>query len=1296
MPLDVAAMIRMFETGEMPEKEEVKEPETSSLSIIESENVAKKTISSALQKPEEPKETPKSKAYTDLARSLKIKGDVGLEYSPELIAQQLKDKTYAAKEEPTPVESALGAYATFGVALTKIPRAVAASVLQALQGEGETGASVTDRDWADRYIKNASEDIQQFAKEAYMRFGDRGFAGIKITDLAELPQNVGYSATSMLGGLAVGIPLGLVPIPGFRPAAWATGTIASGKVAYNITKYQIMQQYLEIKDKESRVYTGEGLTKPEEARLKKGFSELAHKYGLWEAIPEALSNLAFVGLLTAPLTKMVGKSIAGQVISKLGAMYGEELLTETITQMGQAGIEVRAGMRVGEAPDWSSPTDWVRAFKEIAPQTFLLTTLMAGAGTTVIGTAKAIKDIKKSLRNEIGKTHVHYEGFIKKLDETKKPKVGPQYGEVPPPVTDKKVFLKTAEDVSTLDRLDKEEKAIIPEPSKPYSATLYRGIQKAGPVDEGMYGKGTYYSPVREIAAGYTADFGEGVGELIEKKVTLKNPLRVNYAEIHAFGDAALLDTGNMEAYNKMILSAQRDFRSNAIRTLAERRGHDGILVTDYKGNVKEVVVFGRETALMIPEYPAKIVTAGKRPGVMRTKAQAKKVIHNEKINVLIGSMEESGKVPSDIGVQIEKERGFVQNMLRKLSKGAKIYWAGNRLVENIAGYLDRTRPYGANWKIITGDINDAVDTELDGIYSRLEGLQGYLRETYGQKKMTIASTRERPIGKFFLTDANIMAVSLGSFDPQVVKHLKEGNGFTDKDIEQCVAIVENSATMKAGVDWIRARYEEDYPSLAKVHMEETGEALPKRPFYMHIPVDFKKPLFEKHNIAQQMIQRDRMGTHAYVAKNITKPRKFSNRPINLDIFANYLKYTNEAEHYKAFARPIKNLQATLSDQRYRTSVKKNMNEASLSQLDKYILDVSGTKTSGQLDTMDKIASLLRRHTGIVLIGANVLSGFRQLLSGFNATAEIGPYWMLRGIEEVMRNPGGAQKLIFSLSEQIEHRAGMWERFIAEERRAERYKVIVTGKMTPRKAFMAFASFNDRNTVLAAAMGTYLKVTSTGKLVDGTRIPNNDLERFAKLEVDRVSRKTQPYVSAKDLPGWHRGSTISLMFTLFQNMSNKVVNYVDYDIVGKLRYGTITPVTAAQRLLFAVILPALLLGMIARGRFPSIKEALLDVARFPLHGMFLIGSMVNTIVDDYGEWSTPVLLGPQALIETGKAIKRGEWVQAGKFGLQTTAYALGVPYNQPYRTYKGLRALMNDETDDWRRLIWSDYALTKR
>ena len=69
--------------------------------------------------------------------------------------------------------------------------------------------------------------------------------------------------------------------------------------------------------------------------------------------------------------------------------------------MGQQGVESKAGL-TGEAPrDWLNPEDWSKSFKEVAPQTFLLTTLMAGAGTSIITTKNAYTKLKNSLVNEL-------------------------------------------------------------------------------------------------------------------------------------------------------------------------------------------------------------------------------------------------------------------------------------------------------------------------------------------------------------------------------------------------------------------------------------------------------------------------------------------------------------------------------------------------------------------------------------------------------------------------------------------------------------------------------------------------------------------------------------------------------------------------------------------------------------------------------------------------------------------------------------------------------------------------------
>ena len=319
-------------------------------------------------------------------------------------------------------------FTVFGQSLQQLPKQTAATVLQATQGQG--GASVVNRDWVDKYIAEANEDMDKFVQDIATLYPESAY----LVEVAQLSRNLAYSITSMGAGLATGVPIALIPLPGARVAAWAVGTAASGAVAYQMTCYQIMQQYLELKNAEKIKQIGRGLTLEEENKLKQDFSDKATQYGLWEAIPEAIGNLAFGQLLIGPLGKMIGGPMAAQILTKIAGIYGEELLTETITQKGQSAIEVEAGLR-------EERIGWVEAFKEIAPQTFLLTTVMAGAGQVIISSTQGINKIKASLKNEVGENHPLYEEIKQGIEtevgevfEAAKPEITPTEvtGEVTP------------------------------------------------------------------------------------------------------------------------------------------------------------------------------------------------------------------------------------------------------------------------------------------------------------------------------------------------------------------------------------------------------------------------------------------------------------------------------------------------------------------------------------------------------------------------------------------------------------------------------------------------------------------------------------------------------------------------------------------------------------------------------------------------------------------------------------------------------------------------------------------------
>ena len=223
----------------------------------------------------------------------------------------------------------LGGIKTFGKGLKLLPIATAVAILQASQGLD--GPDVLDPDWADRFINDASEDLNKFVYETQLKYKDKHFISglpLKITALSELPQNIAFSLTSMGAGLATGIPISATApytgagAPLVIKLAWGTGTFASGQAAYNMSTYSIMDTYLNVKNEETIAEKGREMTREEQEKYRDSFESDARKYGLWEAIPEAASNLAFGKIITKPFTKVLTKmglknSIVAEMILKL-------------------------------------------------------------------------------------------------------------------------------------------------------------------------------------------------------------------------------------------------------------------------------------------------------------------------------------------------------------------------------------------------------------------------------------------------------------------------------------------------------------------------------------------------------------------------------------------------------------------------------------------------------------------------------------------------------------------------------------------------------------------------------------------------------------------------------------------------------------------------------------------------------------------------------------------------------------------------------------------------------------------
>lgn len=285
-----------------------------------------------------------------------------------------------------------------GIALKGSPGAFKS----ALAGAAE-GGDPNDIDWQNQAVKEArllSKNVSS-VDNPNARYAD--FLGIKIDrkDLRTFPQNAAFSLVSMAGSLVAGLGGSLAtPLVGL-----ATGAAAAGTLAYRMDTNNFMRDLRDSMDKASVDSRGKPLTdaefiaiaeSPEARQAAKdigvairgsgSIESLRTSHGLYEAIPEAVGNMAMLG---------AGKYIFGEatkgvlgLATKIAAGVGStaaEVGTETVTQMGQNNAEVRAGTQDGALRSFTSASDWWKSYEEVAGPILLTVSLTGGAGAVYAG-----------------------------------------------------------------------------------------------------------------------------------------------------------------------------------------------------------------------------------------------------------------------------------------------------------------------------------------------------------------------------------------------------------------------------------------------------------------------------------------------------------------------------------------------------------------------------------------------------------------------------------------------------------------------------------------------------------------------------------------------------------------------------------------------------------------------------------------------------------------------------------------------------------------------------------------------
>lgn len=422
----------------------------------------------------------------------------------------------------------------------------------------------------------------------------------------------------------------------------------------------------------------------------------------------------------------------------------------------------------------------------------------------------------------------------------------------------------------------------------------------------------------------------------------------------------------------------------------------------------------------------------------------------------------------------------------------------------------------------------------------------------------------------------------------------------------------------------------------------------------------------------------------AKIKKGFTLARTgHAQQPIELDAVEVFLRYSKDVEHYKAFMPLVRDLQRIYGNARFSNAFKGKMGEAKYKAVGEWMADISSTDPLALVNTREGMLRTLRVNATTGVLGLGLPIAFKQLPSFLLGVTEVGASNAMRGLLKTI-SPVAYQEtksLMAKVSPQMFKRVMVRE--IAEIQASKSLAAQMAGKKSWREWAMILTLTTDRLATTSIWRGAYDKAIKQG-------MSEMAAGRFAL----QITRRTQPFFSIKDVPGYWRSGEGMRMLVMFQNQLSRNYNYVNTHILSMMKAGKISKPEAMRRFTEGIVIPAMMIGVISSGRMPKDGEDFARNSIRPLVAMFpVIGPIAASAIGGFYDASTPVTL--QVFREFQRAVyyaNDGEW---GKFLLQATKaglYRAGVPVNAPERFIEGLVRIAQGKSSDWLELIWGEYV----
>lgn len=686
------------------------------------------------------------------------------------------------------------------------------------------------------------------------------------------------------------------------------------------------------------------------------------------------------------------------------------------------------------------------------------------------------------------------------------------------------------------------------------------------------------------------------------------------------------------------------------------------------------------------------------------------------------------------------------KRMLLTPGRIARTFMAQSKRIERLLEALDGFTEgpvYNSVWKVVrtqsvnsrvskNGRINkfkealvDIMAPELkteEGLAAATEEIQKeQAKEGKKAKKLTKKAIRELvgdSLWARYITSGRQVALEATDTDPELslnaserigiylamknensMEHLRFGNlaDFSNPDLAMMAVLDAMTSQEKQIADWILADLETNFQRADQAAIIGLNRKLTQHDNYFPIRVldigDFQQEDF----LTELIGDKPKKAPTKVEVPEVKERKRGQQQALNIDSFEVYLNHITRIEQFIHMAPVAKSVGKILNTPKFQQAVN-NVTWGHGSEILKRWLknSIKGHSMEMSPGLLTKAALWSRRKGVLFFLTGNVASVARQFISFFDGVATH-PMTLVYTMQHMAQSIDPRyyktlEERMKKLSPEMVTRS--FERYLANIKHQAQAAGVLTGREQWSEKALSWQRWADRRTVVLIWNGLYDSACNSEAIQKQFELDGSD--EAAVEYANKMVGRTQPMGDIEHLPDFFTRGPIEKLLSTFQNQINNRWNFWAHDIYGMRKAGKISNSMVMYRVLFSHVLPALMFGAISRGGLPKDwKDVMFDELIYLVGPISLLGRIITDALLGFSGGRTGVEDALTANV--GKALQavvKGEPKKAMIPALKAVGGLTGRIPNQAIRTGQGIKALATGETDDLRRLIYSDWSLT--